>query len=260
MKTREFLNTIDGFAEIIEIETESVKDSYDELYRYENTLQNSTQLLDNDSLSAIRSARENIVSDSIELVFAKYSIGMPIEEIKKDYLVALKEMFLVWNDRTINSFSHNSLEPFYDTDEYWKILQIISLGILFNVVNREKMQILSIRDKIAAPDLILDFLCTYIDQRKFSFEQSVGDKYNGLIKTINEFAAKNAAYAINDYLKKEWLKDYKRQGFITTHNSKFNVHRGYWSFESGAIMKILNADDTILKGQQFYPYDMVHWN
>lgn len=259
MKTREFLNTADGFAEIIEIETEAIKDSYDELFRYEKSLKNSAQLLENDSLSIVSSYRENIVSDSIELVFAKYSIGMPIEDIKKDYLVALEEMFLVWNDRTINSFSHNDSEPFYDTDEYWKIMQIISLGILFNVVSREKMQILSIRDKIAAPDLILDFLCAYLDERKYSFEQSVGDNYHGLVKTIKDFATKNAACAINDYLRKQWLRDYKRQGFITTHNSKFNIHRGYWSFESGAIMKILNADDSILKGQQFYPYDMVHW-
>ena len=35
---------------------------------------------------------------------------------------------------------------------------------------------------------------------------------------------------------------------------------GYWSFESGALVKILGLDDSSLKEVQYYPYDMVHWN
>ncbi|WP_368135627.1 PoNe immunity protein domain-containing protein, partial [Bacteroides caccae] len=38
------------------------------------------------------------------------------------------------------------------------------------------------------------------------------------------------------------------------------VHDGYWSFESGALVKVLGLDDSCLKGLPYYPYDMVHWN
>ncbi|WP_367575897.1 PoNe immunity protein domain-containing protein [Neisseria leonii] len=31
-----------------------------------------------------------------------------------------------------------------------------------------------------------------------------------------------------------------------THKSPHGVHRGYWSFESGALVKILGLDDSIL--------------
>ena len=32
---------------------------------------------------------------------------------------------------------------------------------------------------------------------------------------------------------------------------------GYWSFESGALVKILGLDDSSLKEVQYYPYDML---
>jgi hypothetical protein len=35
---------------------------------------------------------------------------------------------------------------------------------------------------------------------------------------------------------------------------------GYWSFENGALVKILGLDDSSLKEVQYYLYDMVHWN
>ena len=32
-----------------------------------------------------------------------------------------------------------------------------------------------------------------------------------------------------------------------------------WSFEAGAIAKILNLDDECLKGAKYYPYDLAHF-
>ena len=193
------------------------------------------------------------------MIFAKYSAGISIADIKKDYIVALNEKNIVWKQSTIDSFSFNDSEPFYSTDEYWEILQIIALGILLGVNEMEANQIIYIRDKVATPDIILDFLCSYFDKRQYGYIQSIGDKYNGLTKVIKECTSDNASSIMKAYLDKQWFKDYKRQGILPTHNSKFNIHKGYWSFESGAIMKVLKADDSILKGQQFYPYDMVNW-
>ncbi len=43
-----------------------------------------------------------------------------------------------------------------------------------------------------------------------------------------------------------------------------NAHKepgyvGYWSFETAAIVKILGLDDTSLKGNNHYPYDLAHY-
>jgi hypothetical protein len=56
-----------------------------------------------------------------------------------------------------------------------------------------------------------------------------------------------------------WYKGHSDTGWYNDHKSKWNIHFGYWSFESGALVKILGLDDNSLKNQQYYPYDMVHW-
>ena len=35
---------------------------------------------------------------------------------------------------------------------------------------------------------------------------------------------------------------------------------GYWCFEAGAIAKRLGFIDNDLQNEQYYPYDMVHFN
>ncbi|MFR3583138.1 MAG: PoNe immunity protein domain-containing protein [Coprococcus sp.] len=47
---------------------------------------------------------------------------------------------------------------------------------------------------------------------------------------------------------------------LRTETSKQNTYYGYWIYEAGAICKILRLDDEELKEQQYYPYDLVHFN
>lgn len=85
--------------------------------------------------------------------------------------------------------------------------------------------------------------------------------YAGLIEVI-ELSNSNKGKAVErlqQYLKKEWYKGHSDCGWYNDHKSKWGVHFGYWSFESGALVKKLGLDDSILKEQQYYPYDMVHW-
>ena len=65
-----------------------------------------------------------------------------------------------------------------------------------------------------------------------------------------------------DLLKKYLLSDWynKDCGCYEAHKSKQNVYYGYWSFEAGAISKILNLDDDTLKDISYYPYDLVHYS
>lgn len=47
------------------------------------------------------------------------------------------------------------------------------------------------------------------------------------------------------------------------YDSDKNKHEtffGYWCFESAAFIKILNLDDSIIEKQEYYPYDLVHWD
>ncbi|MEH7450841.1 PoNe immunity protein domain-containing protein, partial [Bacillus toyonensis] len=48
------------------------------------------------------------------------------------------------------------------------------------------------------------------------------------------------------------------EAWYDAHENKHDIYSGYWSFESGAIAKILKLDDSTLKDSSYYPYDMVH--
>ena len=64
---------------------------------------------------------------------------------------------------------------------------------------------------------------------------------------------------LEKYLKKEWYQGHFDCAWHDDH--KYGIrHDGYWSFESGALVKALGLDDSSLKGLPYYPYDMVHWN
>ena len=46
----------------------------------------------------------------------------------------------------------------------------------------------------------------------------------------------------------EWKNAHKEPGYV-----------GYWSFETAALAKILELDDTCLKDKNHYPYDLAHY-
>ncbi len=257
MEPREFLNTPEGFAENISYTREFIEDLLARVESLKEAERKGINIYPRSNAEVIKSTRGTITSYYLDLVFAMYSAGYSIPEIKEEYERLIHVMYENWATRTLDEYTYYDSEPFYGTDEYWLVLQVVSLGVLLQLNEEDRDKIVYIRDKVATPDIILDFLCSYIDKREVGVTQSIGDKYKGLAQFIKECTPENAPTLMKTYLSKQWFKDYKRQGFLTTHNS--GLHEGYWSFESGAVMKILQADDSILKGQQFYPYDMVHW-
>lgn len=64
---------------------------------------------------------------------------------------------------------------------------------------------------------------------------------------------------MRDYLANEWYQGQNDTGWYDAHKSKEDIFSGYWSFVSGAIVKILELDDSSLKDTPYYPYDMVHY-
>lgn len=82
------------------------------------------------------------------------------------------------------------------------------------------------------------------------------------ILEVSDLAKTNKTQAtkqLEKYLIKEWYRGHSEYPWYNDH--KYGViHDGYWSFESGALVKVLGLDDSSLKGLPYYPYDMVHWN
>ena len=81
--------------------------------------------------------------------------------------------------------------------------------------------------------------------------------YKGLFKLTQLSDAQAAKKALIDYIGK-WYNLNKDAPWYNNH-LKTSSYRGYWAWEVAAVVKILQIDDSDLKDNPYYPYDMVHW-
>lgn len=78
------------------------------------------------------------------------------------------------------------------------------------------------------------------------------------LRNILETSSKKAE-DIKEYLEKEWYKGHDFLPWYDIHKSDQMLYCGYWSNEAAAAVKILGIDDSCLKDQQYYPYDLAHF-
>lgn len=82
----------------------------------------------------------------------------------------------------------------------------------------------------------------------------------GKTKEIINLALKNskdASLKLINYITKSWLRGHADYEWTNAH--KYSDYVGLWSFEAAAIAKIFNLDDSKLKDDNHYPYDLAHY-
>ena len=168
----------------------------------------------------------------------------------------------------------NSLEYFIaglaiDDPIYFEILKRISLGILLNVSCAEFQQLIDYVERVDnqakpadwTPDLLLWFMLnSRMDEDKLQThvnKLAFPKLYKGLFKLTQLSDAQAAKKALIDYIGK-WYNLNKDAPWYNNH-LKTSCYRGYWAWEVAAVAKILRIDDSDLKDNPYYPYDMVHW-
>lgn len=173
------------------------------------------------------------------VLIAKYSQGESLEILKSEYMNLVEE----WE---------NVFEPEF----YNKNLKMISLAVLFNVNTNILASIKKMLKKDNINDWLLEFLLdsSYQNTVDIKTELLFPDSFSGLKKAVYD---ESPVEKLKAYLSKEWYNE--DCGCYEAHKSAQNIYYGYWSLEAGAISKILKLDDEELKGQQYYPYDLVHF-
>ena len=169
------------------------------------------------------------------IMIAGYSKGDELTLLEEEYLDLLAEWEEVW-------------EPEY----YNKNLKMISLGILFQVDRAFVKKVKNMLKKSNINDWLYNFLLDSLDgeQIEVSKEMLFPNTFTTLQRVVYE---ENKIELLKKYLNNEDC------GCYEAHKSKQNIYYGYWSFEAGAIAKILKINDTQLRDTQYYPYDMVHY-
>lgn len=173
------------------------------------------------------------------VLIARYSRGDSLNELYDEYVKLV-----------------NDWEEVFEPNYYSKNLKMVSLAVLFNV-NKEYLDKIKILiDSTNMKDWLIEYLLN-------SAEYDAINSNNELLFPENFSALHKGVYGedkinwLKKYLSKDWYTE--ACGCFEAHKSKQNIYYGYWSFEAGAIVKILNIEDEELKNMPYYPYDLVHY-
>jgi hypothetical protein len=184
---------------------------------------------------------------SRNIFISKYSQGEDIEKLVDDYEECVKWFELTYNPTTF----------------YVQMLWMLSIGILLKVEQSQFDRLVELIKKDDPNDYLFDFLLNYrYKWHKRSNDLKFETPYKALVEVINlaQTDKQTAVGRLKQDLEKEWYKGHSTEGWYDNHKSKHNTYVGYWSWESGALVMILGLDDSSLKDQPYYPYDVVHWN
>lgn len=247
MVTRDKLSTEENFLSLIKLQDEFINDCKDEIFLLENSESKGIQLYNLPNSEVIQNKYETILTYEYDNLIAEYSMGENIECILTRYVEIVSLMEIAWKKE----------------NGYILLLGMISIGIMLEVDDL-------IFDKlvyIVKKNNLLDFLVSYlIAYRKLDWVICTNKFYHEIpyrnvldILKKNEINKEDAILRMKKYLTKEWYRGHSDTGWYNIHKINIYIYSGYWSFESGALVKVLGLDDNILKGQPYYPYDMVHW-
>lgn len=175
-----------------------------------------------------------------------YTSGIRDDEIKDAYMSLLRYYVKTW-------------EP---DNSYFELIKVISLAILLNInsENEDVATLIKLLSDSNYQDYLVDFLLSFIDKK---YGKNYSDfKWSNTYESLKDVAEsenkENAIALLKSYLDNQWYDIHKECAWYNTHKSTKTTYYGYWSFESGALAKALGLDDSSLKDQLYYPYDLVH--
>ena len=181
----------------------------------------------------------------VNSIVTMYSMGERLECIKPNYILAIQNLEKCWT-------------PY---GYYLQMLWLLSIGIMLDYEDDILRSLYKLIENNGINDHVYDILLNYRFPRQKKISDCVFDNipYYAILD-ITDLAKEDKCTAVKrleKYLKKEWYRGHSAYPWYNDHKYGI-VHDGYWSFESGAFVKILGLDVSILIGQPYYPYDMVH--
>lgn len=197
-----------------------------------------------ESFEGVRKGRIALLNFYLDKVNALYSVGEPIDQIKEVYPAIINHFTNIWNK----------------DGSYITLLKVLSLGVLLNISKKDMEQVIElIKSNIEMPDCLIGVLIQHFDESSLMVSDKVPTPYNYLTPILHDCDDDKAFGILKSYLENKWYIGHNDTGWYNSHKGDKDIYSGYWSFESGAIAKILKLNDSSLKGTSYYPYDLVHY-
>ncbi|PEI87016.1 PoNi-like cognate immunity protein [Bacillus toyonensis] len=242
---RNYLCIEEKCREGIEYNKEFIEENREDIKSLEEDTKNGIQRYSKDNKSIIEGTYLANFRYEMEDIRAKYSLGEEISVIEEDF--------------------HNAIYDLENTGSreigYLSLIWMISLGILLETDKKNIERLKKIIDKKNVNDAVIDFLlCAsdigYTKMTNRYYKENPYAKTREIIE-LAQTDKKEASKRLQTYMEKEWFKGHYDYEWKNAHKEPGYV--GYWSFETAALVKILELDDTSLKDNNHYPYDLAHY-
>ncbi|ATP40197.1 hypothetical protein CSE16_09150 [Solibacillus sp. R5-41] len=229
----------------IEYNKDFIEENKEDIKGLEEDERNGIQRYPKDNKSIIEASYLRTFKYEMENIRAKYSLGDDISTIEEDY--------------------HNAIDDLEKTGTgkvgYIFMNWTISLGILLETDKKNIERLSKVVEKKEINDAVIDFLLCASD---IGYTKIINEYYkeNPYAKTreiidLAQTDKKEASKRLQTYMEKEWFKGHYDYEWKNAHKEPGYV--GYWSFETAALAKILELDDTSLVNNNHYPYDLAHY-
>ena len=213
--------------------------------------------LTNDKISF---AKYQIFLFSFEILIAKYSAGVSLDLITKEYHKSLALLIDGWEDSVVKLKLGNKVLDQYMLNQYCYLVWMISIAILINVKPSEFRELKYLIEKGKIKDDFILYLIESNTKSPLTIERT-----KTTYKPFSNLYKKGNYADINSSDIKKYLEGwYNNTKLLTWHNYVASIDRaryyyGYWSFESAAIVAILDLDDSSFRDNQYYPKDLVDY-
>ncbi|KZE38938.1 hypothetical protein AV656_08545 [Bhargavaea cecembensis] len=174
---------------------------------------------------------------------AMYSAGYDLEDIRDFVPEVICSMENAWKGH------------------YLDMLWLLSIGIMLEFDDTQFNRLEQLIRKRGMRDVLLDFLLSSRSPAPQESDSPLLQEvpYRKLIDLIHLDDTQQQTQILKEYLELHWYDGHQDTGWHDSHTHQDAIYSGYWSYESGAVAKILKLDDSELKGVPYYPYDMVHF-
>lgn len=233
---RDSIKSLTYYEEYLEYE-------YNRIEKFENAIKEVIAVRGEDE--AVQATYSSVQSFYFNVIAALYSSGALLDEIRNFFPKVINIMKKAWDPN----------------DGYVEMLWMISIGIMLDVPKEQMVQLEALLKKGKLEDYLINYLIHSYNKEwpcqtnDFLFDQPYS-LFSSIIKAKDKVQAVDL---LEKYLKESWYEGHDDMGWYDSHKNMEDTYNGYWSFESGAVLKILGLDDSSLKDVEYYPYDMVHY-
>ena len=242
MILRDTLNTKDKYDYLIENYKQFIVEEQKDIEELLQLEDKGLQKFSRPNTQVIKSAYKIIAGYQEEILLASYSAGYSLTVIKDEYIKFIDSLVPVW----------------YNNSRYVQMVWALSIGILLDIDDEVFDKLVDLVRKDDPVDYLIDYLIHYRQPDwKIRDDFMFPRPYVFTEKITQAESSTEASKLLQFYLEKEWYQGQRGHGWYDLHKRNIDNYVGYWSFEAGAICKIMGLNPDDFKEVDYFPYDLV---